>query len=455
MDFLITLLAFLVAIGVLITVHEFGHFWVARRLGVKILRFSIGFGQPLWRRVGRDGTEYVIAALPLGGYVKMLDEREDKVPENQLDMAFNRQSLKVRSAIVAAGPVFNLVFAILAYWLVFMAGESAPRPIIGEVTPESPAEQAGFMAGDEILAVGEHTTLTWEDVVYALLTETTSSQAELAVKVRDQTNNERFCWLSNTQLSEYLDQGNLFSELGLEPWRPELPAVIGTVLPNEAAALAGLQPNDKILSVNGEVLSSWNQWVELIRQQPNTLMQLEVERAGQGLTIPLTTGVREEDGQQIGRIGASVAVPDDLYDDYHVHVRWGPIDAFGRAVGKTWELSALTVKMIGRMLIGQTSIKHLGGPITIAETAGKSARYGLNSFLKFLAIISISLGVLNLLPIPMLDGGHLFFFLIEAVKGSPLPEAVLERGQQVGLALLLALMGLAFYLDLSRLLGSS
>jgi regulator of sigma E protease len=457
-SFLFTVAAFLLAIGVLITVHEFGHFWVARKLGVKVLRFSIGFGQPLWKRTGKvDGTEYVVAALPLGGYVKMLDEREGPVAQAELGRAFNRQSVQARSAIVAAGPVANFLFALFAYWLVFMAGESGLKPIVGEVAPDSLAASAGFESGDQLLAVGSRLTPTWEAAVYALLAESLGER-DLAVRIRRDDHLERVLRLPGEGLLGLAEDGQILESMGLSVARPELPPgmapVIGEVLAGEAAERAGLLPGDDLLSADGEPITDWQSWVAYVRERPETPIALRLRRGGETLSITLTpAAVEQEDGTRIGRIGASADLPQGWMDAYRAEVRYGPLDAMGAAVFRTWDMSVLMLKMMGRMVIGQVSVKNLSGPISIAESAGKSASYGLSYFLKFLAVVSISLGVLNLLPVPVLDGGHLLYFLIEAVKGSPVSEQAMEWGQRIGLALLLALMSLAFYLDLSRLLG--
>jgi len=452
-SFLYTVAAFLVALGILITVHEFGHFWVARRLGVKVLRFSIGFGAPLWKRVGKvDATEYVIAALPLGGYVKMLDEREGPVAASERERAFNRQPLRVRSAIVAAGPLFNLLFAVIAYWAVAVSGENGLRPLVGTVEADSIAETAGFEPGDELLAVAGRPTPTWETAVYALLAESLGEH-DLAIRVRGEDSAEHVRWLDASGLLGLAENGQILESLGLSPLRPRLPAVVAEVLPGEAAAQGGMLPGDEILRAGGNEIEDWAAWVEMVRAHPGEAIEVEVRRAGQTLPLVITPNLVDGDEEPVGRIGASVAVPEGLYDPYRVEVRYGPLEALPVAAQRTWDMSLLMVKMLGRMLLGEASVKNLSGPITIAESAGKSASYGMSYFLKFLAVVSISLGVLNLLPIPVLDGGHLLYFAIEAIKGGPVSERALEVGQRIGLAVLLALMTLAFYLDISRLLG--
>jgi len=450
---LFTIVSFLVALGVLITVHEFGHFWVARRLGVKVLRFSIGFGTPLWKRTGTvDGTEYVVAAIPLGGYVKMLDEREGEVPEHELERAFNRQSLAVRSAVVAAGPLFNFLFAILAYWMVFVTGDVGTKPVVGAVTPASIAAEAGFVVGDEVLAVDGKDAGTWESVVYALLSASVGDE-DIPVRVRDSRGMEQMRRLPIAGLSDMTEEANFISRVGLTVQRPVLPAVFGELVSGEMAEQAGIQSRDRVLSVDGEIMSDWTGFVSYIRAHPDQLVTLRVERAEVPLTLDLNITGRKVGDEVIGRIGAGVYVPEGVFDAYRTEVKLGPIKAIEASVVKSWDMSLFMLRMVGRMVSGKSSLDNLGGPISIAQSAGKSASYGFIYFLKFLAVVSISLGILNLLPVPVLDGGHLLFFLIEGVKGSPLSEQMLELGQRIGLAALLLLMGLAFYVDILRLLG--
>jgi regulator of sigma E protease len=450
---LFTLASFIVALGILITVHEFGHFWVARKLGVKVLRFSVGFGRPLWKRKGVvDDTEYVIAAIPLGGYVKMLDEREGPVEQDEQYRAFNRQSLAVRSAIVVAGPLFNFIFAVIAFWLIFVTGDTGLKPLIGEVEQGSIAEQTGFRPGEQIVSVADQQTATWENVIYALIAESLD-QPEVPIRVRDEAGSEFIHWLNTQGLQNMAEDGQLLQNLGLTPKKPILPPVIGETLAGEAAEMAGLMPGDLLLTANDMPLESWSDWVNYVRQRPEQLIRLEIERDGRLLSLELTPASVPGEDEPVGRIGASVEVPADLLDEFQVEIRYGPMAAVGHSLQKTWDLSLLMLRMLGKMVLGEVSVKNLSGPISIADTAGKSASYGASYFIKFLAIVSVSLGVLNLLPIPVLDGGHLFFFLIEAIKGSPLSDKVMEQGQKVGMLILLAIMGLAFYVDLNRFFG--
>ncbi len=452
-SFISTIFFFILALGVLITVHEFGHFWVARRLGVKVLRFSIGFGKPLWRRIGRvDETEYVVAAVPFGGYVKMLDEREGEVQEGDLHRAFNRQSLSVRTAIVAAGPLFNFLFAIFAYWLVFVSGDVGIRPVVGEVKPASVAQMAGFQVDDEILAVGERETPTWESTVFTLMSDASGSE-DVSVLVANAAGMEQVRILPLGRLESVADDGDILGGLGITPSRPVVPAVIKQVVADEPAAKAGLLPGDRIILVDGSEVADWNGFVSYIRKHPEETVQLEVSRGVEQLSLAILIGSRMEGDISVGRIGAEVDIPEGLFDAYRVEVKLGPMDAMGAAVGKSFDMSRFMLRMLGRMVTGQASVNNLGGPISIAQSAGKSASYGMLNFLKFLAMVSISLAILNLLPVPVLDGGHLLFFLIEWVKGSPPSEEMQMQGQRIGLALLLVLMCLAFYVDISRLLG--
>ncbi len=447
-----TLLSFLVALAVLITVHEFGHFWVARRLGVRVLRFSIGFGQPLWRRTARDGTEYVIAAIPLGGYVKMLDEREAPVPEADLPYAFNRKSLWRRSAIVMAGPLFNFLFAILAYWGIYVTGDVGARPLVGAVDAGSPAEEVGFRPGDEILEVNGHRTPTWESVLFGLMAAQ-GEGSDVPVRVREADGHESVHYLDAKTLGRLGDDPDVMKQLGLEPARPELPPVIGKVMLGEPADEAGLRSGDRLLAADGTPLKTWKAWVDYVRARPGRPIQVKLERGGKILRVRIVPRALPTKEGTVGHIGAGVQVPEGLFERYRVEVRYGPWEALGQSLRKTWDLSATMLRVMGRMLTGQASLENLSGPISIAQTAGRAAHVGVGYFVKFLAVVSISLGVLNLFPIPVLDGGHLLFFLIEAVRGAPLSERAMEQGQRLGIALLVGLMFLAFYVDLNRLLG--
>ncbi|HLA75896.1 MAG TPA: RIP metalloprotease RseP [Gammaproteobacteria bacterium] len=449
----ISILSFIVTLGILVTIHEFGHFWVARTLGVKVLRFSVGFGKPIWsRRAGPDNTEYVLAAIPLGGYVKMLDEHEGEVAPHELPRAFNRQKLPTRFAIVLAGPLFNFLFAILAYWLIFTIGVEALKPVVGEVAVGSIAAEAGLKQGDEIVAIAGKPVQTWEAAVFGLL-DKILERGQVAVAVRDEQGGTRTIQFDIKADGSGLDRGSVLENLGIRPVRLHLPAVIGQIEPGGAAAQAGLAVGDSILSADGQEITDWAAWVDYVRARPGRMIAVGVERAGQRLQLQVQPAATPSPNGEIGRIGAAAAMP-ALPTELRVRVQYDPLEAVGQAMVKSWEISALTLSMLGKMVIGQASLENVSGPLSIAQYAGYSASDGLVSFLRFLAIISISLGVLNLLPIPLLDGGHLMYYLIEAVKGSPVSAKAQLIGQQLGIALLAGLTILAVYNDLTRLFGA-
>ncbi|MCW9058057.1 MAG: RIP metalloprotease RseP [Gammaproteobacteria bacterium] len=448
----LSLLWFLVAIGVLVTIHEFGHFWVARRLGVKVLRFSIGFGRPLWtRRFGRDDTEFVIAAVPLGGYVKMLDEREAPVPPRDLERAFNRKPVGTRMAVVVAGPLFNFLFAIVAYWLMFVTGVPGIKPVVGAIEPASYAANAGFHEGDEILAIDDRPVASWDMALVELL-EAALDRRESEVDVDSPERGRRLLVLDLRDAPEILDKGGVLQNLGLSPWVVQLAPVIERTLEGGAAAAAGLQPGDRILSADGQTIEHWSEWVSYVRERPGQAIALRVERGDTELAMRLVPEAVEEEGATFGRIGAYVQVPEGGHP-LRTLVRHGPLESIPQALDKTWSMTTLTLRTLWAMLTGRASVENISGPISIAQYAGISATIGMAYFLGFLAVVSISLGILNLLPIPILDGGHLMYYCIELFKGSPVSEATQALGQQVGIFLLLALMVLAFYNDLVRLLG--
>lgn len=452
MSILHSVLAFVFAIGVLVTVHEFGHFWVARRLGVKVLRFSIGFGRPLWTRRGRvDGTEYVVAAIPLGGYVKMLDEREDEVAEDELDRAFNRQALWKRIAIVSAGPAFNFLFAIVAYWAMFVVGVSGPRPIVQEVAEATPAAVAGLRAGDEIVAIDGQRAQSWDSVIQAVVGEALDG-GRMALTVRGAEGVERDVTLSLAGTSvDDLTRGQFFDSLGLQPARVAIPAVLGSIESGSPAARAGLGEGDEVLACDGQPVPDWGALVECIRANPGQALPLEVRRGELEILVEVTPKTVEEGDSSVGRIGAGVRNPQEAIERFYVVERLGPLAAVPRALRKTAEVVGLTTRMLWKMVTFQLSVENLSGPISIAQYAGVSAEIGVARFLDFLALVSVSLGLLNLLPVPVLDGGHLLYYLIELVRGRPLSEQAQYAGQRIGIALLVGLMGLAFYNDIVRL----
>ncbi|RMG29206.1 MAG: RIP metalloprotease RseP [Gammaproteobacteria bacterium] len=449
--FLFTVLAFLFALGILVTVHEFGHFWVARRLGVKILRFSVGFGQPLWRwKPRRSETEYVVATIPLGGYVKMLDEREGPVDPAERDRAFNRKPVGTRIAVVAAGPLANLLFAVFAYWLMYLHGVPGLRPLIDAPPPHSPAAEAGLLEQDEILAVDGKETPTWDAALMALL-DAALDKREIALRVRGQDGTVRQVFLDLSGIPGILDRGNLLDAIGLKTWRPKLAPVIDRVVPGGPADRAGLRPGDRIRRADDLPILTWDDWVDYVQGHPEQVIRVTLERHGEEVVLSLVPEAVDMDGRTIGRIGAYVRVPEGLEASLHRIVRYGPLEAVPVSLRKTWEMSALTLRTLWKMLVGEASVENLSGPISIAQYAGLTASLGLAAFLGYLAIVSISLGLLNLMPIPILDGGHLMYYLIELVRGRPVPERVEIIGQRIGLMILLALMSLALLNDFSRL----
>ncbi len=447
-----SLISFIVAIGVLVTVHEFGHFWVARRLGVKVLRFSIGFGKPLWKRTfGADNTELVIAAIPLGGYVKMLDEREGEVDAAEVERAFNRQPLRTRIAVVVAGPAFNFLFAIFAYWAMFVVGVPGLRPVVGDVTPASYAAQAGIVRGDEIVSIENKLTPTWEAVVLELLDASLDDRSSVLMTVTGADGTDRQLAAGFEESGKLLQKGGVLENFGLSPWQP--PAVIERLVAGGAGERGGLRSGDQVIMADGTAISYWSQWVDYVRKRPEQLIRIQVLRDGRELMLELVPEKTTDNGQQIGRIGAYVRLPsEEQRATMRVVVRHGLLDALPAALEKTWSVTTLTLRTLWKMVTGVASVENLSGPISIAKYAGQSAAIGLATFLGFLGIVSVSLGVLNLLPVPVLDGGHLLFYLLEWIKGSPLSEVAQLTGQKIGIAMLLALMSLAFYNDIMRLL---
>ncbi|PMR66898.1 RIP metalloprotease RseP [Halomonas heilongjiangensis] len=444
-------LAVIVVLGLLITFHEYGHFWVARRCGVQVLRFSVGFGKPIWSRVDRHGTEFAVAAIPLGGYVKMLDEREAPVPVDQLDRAFNRKTVWQRIAIVAAGPLANFLLAIVAYWALFVVGTTTVAPVIGDVTPDSPADRGGLRPGQEITAVQGAPVRSWDEINLKLIAAIGVS-GELSVDARDDaTATSREHRLPVEEWLVRQDPPQPLPSLGVTPWRPPYPAVLGQVVEGEAAAAAGLEPGDEVVAVDGAPVDDWMYFVDTVRASPGEPLELEVLRGGERLRLSITPGRNElEEGVAIGYIGAGVE-PVAWPEEYRREIRYGPVAAVGQAVARTGEMTVLTLDAIRKMLVGLISPTNLSGPITIARVAGDTARTGLESFVSFMAYLSISLAVLNLLPIPVLDGGHLLYYFVEVVRGRPVSEQIQAIGLRIGLALVGTLMLMAVYFDLMRL----
>jgi len=456
-EFLGSIWWLLVALGLLITFHEFGHFWVARRMGVRVLKFSIGFGGKLWSRKGRDGTEYVIASIPLGGYVKMLDEREGEVDERDLDQAFNRKSVWKRIAIVIAGPVFNLIFTLLAFWLMFLVGMPESRPIVGEVN--GIAASAGIEAGDRIVALDDDRTDTWSHAILGLVTRALDRD-RVNVELEQADGLHRQVLLDLSQLDASFNEEKTLQAIGIIPWRARLPAIVGEVSPDSPAYRAGLKAGDRFSSIAGEDVPDWA-WVGGLVQKhgsANKALNITIERAGGTLDFEVIPE-KSSTGMFSSRLILGVlnrppdaALQAQVERAYFLH-KYGLIDGFQAAASEMWRLTRSTVGLLGRMLTGTASVKNLSGPISIAQFANSSANAGVSSFLFFLGAISLSLGILNLLPIPVLDGGHLLYYLIELAKGSPVSEQVQAKGQYIGLLALFCLMGLAFFNDILRLFG--
>ena len=447
---------FVLAISILVTVHEFGHFWVARCLGVKVLRFSVGFGRALFSWRGkRDDTEYVIAAIPLGGYVKMLDETEGEVPAHERHAAFNCKPLWVRTLVVLAGPAFNFAFAIVAYALTFMIGVSGVKPIVGEVVADSLAARSGFIAGQQIVSVDAKAVATWEAVVQQVVHHTLDGR-EVLLQVQSSDGVKRTLPVDLGRIKvDDLTQGQFFETLGLTPQVARIEPVIGTVIAGGAAQEGGLMSGDWVLSADGVAIDSWRQWVDIVRAHPGQALQLVVRRGAAEYPLTLTPRAARDGDAIVGRIGATVdeARVREARQRFAALERYGLVDAARLGAIKTLEMTQLTLKMLWRMLTRDVSVKNLSGPISIAQYAGVSASIGAVQFIGFLAIVSVSLGILNLLPIPLLDGGHLLYYIAEAVRGKPLSDSVQYAGQRLGIALLIGLMSLAFYNDLSRVFG--
>ncbi|OPG84536.1 RIP metalloprotease RseP [Stutzerimonas stutzeri] len=440
----------LVALGVLVTFHEFGHFWVARRCGVKVLRFSVGFGSPLVRWHDRHGTEFVIAAIPLGGYVKMLDEREGDVPPALLDSAFNRKTVRQRFAIVSAGPLANFLLALVFFWLLAMLGSQQVRPVVGAVESGSLAAQAGMAVDQEIIAVNGKPVSGWGEVNLQLVRRLGES-GQLDVTVREVGSSaERHLQIPLQNWLKGVEEPDPITALGIRPWRPQIAPVIAQLDPEGPAQAAGIQLGDRLISLNWQPLDDWQQVIDAVKVLPGATAVLEVERDGQRVDVPLTLAARGEGDARRGYLGAGVEGgewPAEMLRE----VRFGPLDAVVEGAKRTWTMSLLTLDSLKKMLFGELSVKNLSGPITIAKVAGASAQSGLGDFLNFLAYLSISLGVLNLLPIPVLDGGHLLFYLVEWVRGRPLSERVQGWGVQIGISLVVGVMLLALVNDLGRL----
>jgi regulator of sigma E protease len=450
MDMMYTIAITLATLAILVAIHEFGHFWVARRCGVKVLKFSIGFGPALLRWRDQLGTEYSIAAIPLGGYVKMLDEREAQVPAEDLERAFNRKPVLQRIAVVSAGPLANFLLAIVVYWGLFMAGETGYAPVIGEVEAGSVADVAGLEAGQEIVSVDGVATPTWQALSFRLLDRIgDTGTIAFAVQYPDSS----VVYESEVHVERWLsgeEQPDLFGGLGIAMFTPQVPPVVGQVVAGGAAERAGMQVGDQVISADGVAMPLWMDWVEYVRARPDQAIDVEYRRGQEILRVNLVPERIDENGERIGRVGLGVQLP-EMPGELLRKFERGPIEALGASLSRTAELTVFTLKSIKKMVMGLISPKNLSGPITIAKVASASAKSGLEAYVSFLALLSVSLGVLNLLPIPVLDGGHLLFYFAELLAGRPVPEKIQALGYQLGLFLVLGIMFLALYNDFSRL----
>ncbi len=458
LDLLLTPISFILTLGLLVTVHEYGHFQVAKWCGVKVLKFSIGFGKPLWRKkIGRDQTEFILAAIPLGGYVKMLDERESDqtivtvLPEQDLARAFNRQSVQKRIVIVLAGPLANLLLAIALYFLLLMQGVVGMKPLLGKVNEHTPAAMAQMQMGETIQKVDGKEIATWQDARWQLLNASLKkTQVDIQTIDEQQAIQHHQLDLSKVNRGDY--NHDILDQLGLRTYQSKSPPLIGEVIKNGRAEVAGLKVNDLVLSINHHPVTVWGNFVEEIRRQPNVALEVIVLRARETITISLTPEAANEGGKIIGRIGAGVKLTQADLDKIFVTTHYSTWESLLKATEKTWETSIFSLKMLGRMLTGKSSWKAMSGPVTIASYAGQSAHMGLKSFIGFLALISISIGVLNLLPVPVLDGGHFMYYVIEIFTGKPVSDSIMIIGQKVGFTLLALMMFLALYNDINRLI---
>ena len=451
-EFIWNTASFVIALGILVTVHEYGHFWVARKNGVKVERFSVGFGKAIWRKTADDGTEYVIAMIPLGGYVKMLDDRVDDVMEQDKDKTFNSKSVYQRIAIIAAGPFANFAFAIFAFYLMFLIGVPSIKPIIGSLNVDSIAAQAQIPENAEIVEVAGKPTQNWQDVNLALIGEIGAETIMIKTKTSDSQ------YVSSHQLSTKdwqfsPEKTSALTSLGITPYRPTVYNELAVIGKDSPARKSGLQVGDKLLLLNGIPLAEgWLDFSKKIKLYPNKTVNITVERAGYKQVLQVTPKGVEQNGELIGYLGVSPK-SDNWPDKYRIEISHGVVEALGESVNRTWNLVTLSFDMIGKLITGDVSVKNLSGPIAIAQGAGDSAGYGFVYFLGFLALISINLGIINLLPLPVLDGGHLLYYLIELLTGKPVPENIQEAGFKFGALALLALMSIALFNDFSRVLG--
>ena len=446
----ISVISFIVAVSIIVTVHEYGHFIVARLLGVKVLRFSVGFGRSLFTYTSpKSDVEYVLAAIPLGGYVKMLDEREGDVPDSLKPYAFNRQSPYSRFAIAAAGPFFNFIFAAVAYALMYFIGVQGMLPEVGKVEQDSLAYEAGLSTGDVFLQINNKKVYTWEDTSIELIDQGLKTGV-VRIRKMDANRDVNDVMLNLSDTKILLGEGSPLEKIGIHPWRLSLDAKLGKFTSDSAAQQQGFLEGDVILLANSEPVKDWSHWVELVRSHPGAAMKLRVLRESTQLDMTLTPSIDDSGDEKIGKIGAYPWVNESELENRRVTVQKDIIPAINQGISKTLDMSVLTVKLLGKLIVGEASVKNISGPISIAEFAGISAQLGLATFLSTLAIISISIGILNLLPVPILDGGHLLYCVIEIVKGSPVSEATQLAGQKIGIFMLAGLMTLAFYNDFQR-----
>ncbi|WGV99663.1 sigma E protease regulator RseP [Vibrio sp. YMD68] len=443
--------SFVIALGILVAVHEFGHFWVARRCGVKVEKFSIGFGKSLWRKVGKDGTEYSLSMIPLGGYVKMVDSRVDEIPPEQYHVAFDKKPLLQRTAIVAAGPIFNFLFAIFAYWAVFLMGVPAVKPVIGEVTPYSIAAKAGLKPGMELTAVSGVKTRDWESVNMGIIAHIGDDNLTFTVSSEEAVGVSQIKTLDLSEWNFDPEKQSAMGTLGFMPYRPEVSMTLANVSEGSAGARAGLQVGDTLLAADQVELNNWQQLVEVIQSNPEQPIELLIERDNENRTITLTPGRRDDhQGKSIGFAGIASEVS-EWPEKYRFELQYGVFESISKSIEKTGQVINLTATMLKKLVVGDVGLNNLSGPISIAKGAGTTADYGLVYFLGFLALISINLGIINLVPLPMLDGGHLLFFAIEAIIRRPVPEKVQEMGFRIGGAVILSFMAIAIFNDFSRL----
>ncbi|MBL8515581.1 MAG: RIP metalloprotease RseP [Betaproteobacteria bacterium] len=445
------ILAFIVAVGLLVTVHELGHYSVARLFNVRILRFSIGFGPALWlRRFGPDRTEWVVAAIPLGGYVRMLDAQDEEATPDQLPRTFSRQSVGKRIAIVLAGPMANFLLAGVVYWALFVNGMPGLRPFLGAPQLGTAAAVAGVQERDLVTQVNGEAVTTWQDLRWMLL-QRAVERGDVALTITDQAGVQRIRTVSLGEVTKEDIDRDFLSKVGLSAWRPRIEPVASFVQPGLPAAGAGLVAGDRVLTVDGVEVRRWEDMAKLIGARAGEVVRLKIQRGDTTLEVSLVPQAQKDGaGKPVGRIGIS---PPPLPEDYFITVRAGPVEAVGKSVVKLWDMSVFSLSMLGKMITGDLSWKNLSGPISIADYAGQSVRQGMLTYLTFLALISISIGVLNLLPIPVLDGGQLVYYLIELFKGSPVSQRVIEAGQQVGVFVLLGLTAFAIYNDIHRLIA--